>query len=107
MIEFFINGINTVQPHYIADFTKVLRIGQYKNNIRMVFNNDKKAPLINLFSLPTKCSVCHSFQEPKPITFQLNVNDDAIVKFCSPKQRNKLTSVTAGEQKDYGAGVTA
>ncbi|PEF35337.1 hypothetical protein CON84_23495 [Bacillus sp. AFS094228] len=42
---------------------------------------DKKTPLINLYSLPTKCPLCHSFQEPKPISFHLNDNDDAVVKF--------------------------
>jgi hypothetical protein len=49
--------------------------------IYLVTNAHKKAPLINLYSLPTKCPVCHSFQEPKPTSFQFNKNDDAMVQF--------------------------
>lgn len=49
--------------------------------IYLVTDANKKAPLINLYSLPTKCPVCHSFQEPKPISYQYNHNDDAVVKF--------------------------
>lgn len=37
-----INGINTVHPHYIADFTRVLRIGQDNNNTRMVLRKVKR-----------------------------------------------------------------
>lgn len=55
-----------------------------KNNEKVIYlvaDADKKTPLINLYSLPTKCPVCHSFQEPKPISFHYNHNDDAVVKF--------------------------
>ena len=49
--------------------------------IYLVTNADKNAPLFNLYSLPTKYPVCHSFQKPKPLSFQYNYNDDAIVNF--------------------------
>ena len=49
--------------------------------IYFVHNAYENTPQINLYSLPTKCPVCHIFQEPKPITFQYNVNDDAEVQF--------------------------
>ncbi|HDR4901607.1 TPA: hypothetical protein QCR38_003863 [Bacillus cereus] len=56
-----------------------------KNNkdkvIYLVSNADKKFHVIDLYSLPAKCPVCHPFQEPKPISFHFNKNDDAIVQF--------------------------
>ncbi|GIP62693.1 hypothetical protein J32TS6_12480 [Virgibacillus pantothenticus] len=68
-----------------------------KNNEKVIYlvaDADKKAPLINLYSLPTKCPVCNSFQEPKPISFQYNHNDDAVVKFsCVSKNCESFFSV--------------
>lgn len=49
--------------------------------IYLVTDAGKKSPLISLYSLPTKCPICHSFQEPKLISYQFNVNNDAMVKF--------------------------
>lgn len=49
--------------------------------IYLVTKADKKAPLIKLYSLPTKCPVCHSFQEPDLIAVQYNDNDDAMIQF--------------------------
>lgn len=60
-----------------------------ENVIYLVNYTSKKAkfPMINLYSLPTKCPVCNTFQEPEPISFQYNHNDDdAKVKFSC---RNK------------------
>lgn len=62
--------------------------------IYLVTDADKKSPLNNLYSLPTKCPVCNSFQEPKPISFQYNHNDDAVVKFsCVSKNCESFFSV--------------
>jgi hypothetical protein len=61
--------------------------------IYLVADAVKKTPLINLYSLPTKCPVCHSFQEAKPISFQYKHNDDAIVKFrCVSRSCESLFS---------------
>lgn len=49
--------------------------------IYLVTYAGKKAPLINLYSLPTKCPVCHLSQEPQSIGVHYKDNDDARVEF--------------------------
>jgi hypothetical protein len=63
-----------------------------RNNEKAIYlltDAGKKTPLINLYSLPTKCPVCNSFQEPEPISFQNNHNDDVKVKFNCVNERCK------------------
>ncbi|MFE4133087.1 hypothetical protein [Peribacillus sp. YIM B13482] len=63
-----------------------------KNNEKIIYlvtNADKKAPLISLCSLPAKCPACHLFQEPKPLSFQLNENADVKVLFSCVNERCK------------------
>lgn len=47
----------------------------------LISDTGVNAPQINLHSLPTKCPICHSFQEPQPKAFKYNHNDDAMVQF--------------------------
>lgn len=59
--------------------------------IYLVTDAGKKSPLINLYSIPTKCPFCHSFQKPEPISFHFNYNDDAIVQFSCVSDKCKST----------------
>ncbi|KUP06201.1 hypothetical protein Q75_09750 [Bacillus coahuilensis p1.1.43] len=61
----------------------------------------KKAPLINLYSLPTKCPVCHSFQEPEQIAVQ-ETDNDAIVKFCCTNKSCKSSFSALYLKGSYG-----
>jgi len=67
---------------------------QKENVTYLVSDAGKNVPLINLYSLPTKCPVCHTFQEPELRAVQYNDYDDAIVKFCCINESCK-TSFTA------------
>ncbi|WP_255233574.1 hypothetical protein [Bacillus altitudinis] len=71
--------------------------------IYLVTNADKKAPLIKLYSLPTKCPVCHSFQEPQPISFKYNHNDDARVQFRCVYGKCKSSFSALYLKGSYGA----
>ncbi|WP_066047026.1 hypothetical protein [Robertmurraya korlensis] len=62
--------------------------------IYLVTDNDKKSPLINLYSLPTKCPVCHSFQEPKLRAVNFKDDNDAWVQFSCLNNKCK-SSFTA------------
>ncbi|TCJ00991.1 hypothetical protein [Cytobacillus praedii] len=50
-----------------------------REKVVYLVNADKKTPLIKFCSLPTKCSACHSFQEPQPISFKYHHKDKAII----------------------------
>lgn len=71
--------------------------------IYLVTNADKKAPLISLYSLPTKCPVCHSFKEPQQISFKYNHNDDAMVQFRCLYDKCKSSFSALYLQGSYGA----
>ena len=73
-----------------------------KNNEKVIYlvsDAVKKAPLIDLYSLPTKCPVCHSFQEPELRAVQYK-DDDAMVQFSCVKKKCK-SSFSAFYFKGY------
>ncbi|XQY90626.1 hypothetical protein ACNRWW_13945 [Metabacillus sp. HB246100] len=71
--------------------------------IYLVTNADKKAPLISLYSLPTKCLVCHTFQEPEPLSFQYsNDYNDAMVQLRCKNETCKLNFTAFYLKGKYG-----
>lgn len=64
----------------------------------------KKAPMVNLYSLPTKCPVCNVFQEPKLMGVQFNdYKEDARIQFsCTNKKCKSLFSTLYMKGRYYG-----
>ncbi|WP_282035198.1 hypothetical protein [Metabacillus indicus] len=75
-----------------------------KNNEKVIYlatNGEENTPLINLYSIPTKCPFCHSFQKPEPISFHFNYND-ALVQFSCVTDKCKSTFSAFYIKGSYG-----